>query len=174
MSAHDRFERLYRAEAARIHRYARFRVGAQAAEDVVAETFAIAWRKLDQVPDPPGPWLLATARRVSANQLRAIRRQLANESALAELDAVAQADTDHVDRRSDLVAALRTLSPLDREALLLVTWHDLSNREAALVMDCSVTAYSVRLHRARRRLARVLRTSDTTPLPTTDHTEALR
>ncbi len=173
MTPHDRFEQIYTDEAAVILRYSRYRVGADMAEDIVAETFAIAWQKLERVPEPPRPWLLATARRVSANHLRARRKQIANEDPLMEFDAFHPSGTEHVERRRDLVAALKELPPLDREAMLLVTWYDLSHAEAAGVMGCSSTAFAVRLHRARRRLARVLRGTDTTPL-TTDRQEALR
>lgn len=69
------FEELFRAESARVLTYARLRVGADAAEDVVAETFAVAWRRWDQVPvDEPRAWLLAVARRVIANHHRTGRR----------------------------------------------------------------------------------------------------
>lgn len=173
MTPHARFEQLYTDEAADVLRYARYRVGPHLAEDIVAETFALAWQKLDRVPDPARPWLLATARRVSANQLRARRRRLAHELALSELDVAGPSATDDVDRRRDLLGAMRRLAPLDREAVLLVTWHDLSNGEAATVMDCSVTAFAVRLHRARRRLARLLEDADAT-LPTNDELEVLR
>lgn len=171
MTPQDRFERLYSDEADGVLRYARYRVGDHLAEDVVAETFALAWQKLDRVPDMARPWLLATARRVSANQLRARRRRLTHELALGDLDPGGPSETEAVDRRHDLLAALRRLPPLDREAVLLVTWHDLSHGEAAQVMDCSVTAFGVRLHRARRRLARILADP---PVPTTDELEVLR
>ncbi len=174
MTPHDRFEQLYLDEAAGVLRYCRYRVGSDLAEDIVAETFSIAWQKLEQVPDPPRPWLLATARRVSANHLRARRRQLANETALGELDAAAVSCAEGVERRRDLVAALKLLPPLDREAVLLVTWHDLSNPEAAEVMACSTTAFAVRLHRARRRLGRILRGVDPVSPSTTDRLEVLR
>jgi RNA polymerase sigma-70 factor (ECF subfamily) len=174
VTPHDRFEQIYTDEAAGILRYARYRVGADMAEDIVAETFSIAWQKLEQVPEPPRPWLLATARRVSANHLRARRKQIANEAALAEFDAVNASGTENIERRRDLIAALKVLPPVDREAVLLVTWYGLSNGEAAQVLDCSTTAFAVRLHRARRRLIRVLRGTDTAPLLPTDHMEVLR
>lgn len=159
MTAHERFEEIYRREAGGVLSYARYRVGAGVAEDIVAETFTIAWQKFEQLPDPPRPWLLGTARRVSANHLRAMRAQLARQTALDDLiiaDTNAGSATERVERRQDLIAALKVLPPLDREAVLLVTWHDLTHADAATVMDCSITAFAVRLHRARRRLARTL------------------
>lgn len=171
---HARFEALYRQEAGGILRYLRYRVGPDA-EDLVAETFSIAWQKLEHLPDPPRPWLLATARRVSANHLRARHRRRAFEvSDLDEALATTGSGADDVHRRRDLVAALTSLPPLDREAIVLVTWYDLSNPEAAAVMDCSTTAFAVRLHRARRRLGRLLLDTDATSRSDVVHLEDLR
>lgn len=159
---HDRFETIYRQEAETVLRYLRYRVGTDVAEDLVAETFSVAWQKFDQLPDPPRPWLLATARRISANHIRARRKQIANE--ISDLDEVLAATNDGTERvvlRRDLVAAIKALPPLDREAILLVTWYDLTNDEASTVMDCSKTAFAVRVHRARRRLGRILHNADT-------------
>lgn len=159
VSAHDRFESVFATESPHVLRYARSRVGTSAAEDVVAETFALAWQKFAVLPSPARPWLLATARRITANQLRARRRHIVESLDVADLGLPTD-EHEHVDRRRDVIAALRVLPPRDREAVLLVTWHDLSNTDAAKVMDCSVTAFNVRLHRARRRLGRILQGSD--------------
>lgn len=157
MASQHRFEAIYGDEAETVLRYLRYRVGPDEAEDMVAETFAVAWQKLDQVPDPPRAWLLATARRVSANHLRSRRRRWAHEvGALDEALTTGIVDSESVDRRRDLVTALKKLSSLDREAILLVTWYDLTHAEAAVSMECSTTAFAVRLHRARRRLGAVL------------------
>lgn len=161
MDSYDRFEKCYIDDAAAILRYARYRVGIDHAEDVVADTFALAWQKLDQLPDPAKPWLLATARRVSANHLRARRRERERRGEVADFLAdVSSPGTALVENRHDLIAAIKVLPPLDREALLLVTWCDLTNTEAATVMESSVTAFNVRLHRARKRLQRVVRGSE--------------
>src|SRR4051794_33419847 len=77
-----RFEALFRAQVAPVRRYVARRT-ADGVEDVVAETFTTAWRRLDDVPADPLPWLLATARRVLANQRRAIRRREALGEKLA-------------------------------------------------------------------------------------------
>ncbi|MFP5253836.1 MAG: RNA polymerase sigma factor [Actinomycetes bacterium] len=173
---HDRFEAIYKQEADVVFRYLRYRVGSDAAEDLTAETFSVAWQKLAQLPDPPRPWLLATARRKSANHIRARRKRIANE--VVDLDetlaAVSDDATEDVLRRRDLIVALKVLPPLDREAILLVTWYDLGNAEAAEVMDCSTTAFAVRLHRARRRLGRILKNTDAKPNLTAHYLEDLR
>ncbi len=160
MTVYDRFEKCYVDEAAAILRYARYRVGVDHAEDIVADTFALAWQRFDQLPDPAKPWLLATARRVSANYLRARRRERERRGEVGDFLAdLTSSDVTSVDLHHDLIAAIRVLPPLDREALLLVTWCDLTNIEAAKVMECSATAFNVRLHRARKRLQRLMRGS---------------
>src|SRR5947199_481782 len=100
--------------------YARRR-GSRDADGIAAEVMTIAWRRLAEVPaDDPRPWLYATARnlllaefRQASRQPAAVRAEPAVEPELSELDPV-------LDR------ALRALSPLDREALLLVAWEDLT------------------------------------------------
>src|SRR6516164_5746133 len=69
------FERLFRGHHLAVHRYALRRVGERAADDVVAETFLVAWRRHEEIVGDPLPWLLGVARRVCANQLRASVRQ---------------------------------------------------------------------------------------------------
>ncbi|GAB3989943.1 hypothetical protein GCM10029978_116500 [Actinoallomurus acanthiterrae] len=63
---------------------------------------------------------------------------------------------DDVAERSQILAALAALSDDDREVLTLIAWHGLTPREAASVVGCSAATYSVRLHRARRRLERAM------------------
>src|SRR5690606_17317218 len=91
------------------------------------------------------PWLLATARRVSADALRARRKDLLRHADLDDLTIGVPDGTEGADRRHDLVAARTTLPPLDREARTLITWHDLTHAEAAVVMDCSTPAFGVRV-----------------------------
>jgi RNA polymerase sigma-70 factor (ECF subfamily) len=112
--------------------------------------FAIAWRRLDDVPDPALPWLLACARRVLANQRRGERRFGALRSRLAA-DRLGPLSTDEGD--GQLRQALNELRERDREVLLLVAWEGLEPAEAAAVLGCSRGALAVRLHRARKRLA---------------------
>ncbi len=77
----QRFAALWDAHASRVQAYALRRVGADAAEEIVAETFLVAWRRLAQVPGDPLPWLLVVARNTIANQRRSgyRRRVLAEE-----------------------------------------------------------------------------------------------
>ncbi|MDA0159456.1 RNA polymerase sigma factor [Solirubrobacter ginsenosidimutans] len=147
-----RFVELYEAHAGAVLAYARRRCGTDEAEDVLAETFLIAWRRRDEVPPDALPWLYAVARNVVSNRLRSVRRRTALESRLAAEPL--PADDDAPDPR--LRAALSTLRPIDREALLLTAWEGLSTQRAARAAGCSAATFHVRLHRARKRLAQAL------------------
>src|SRR3712207_3119084 len=76
--ARERFEEIYRRYRGAVAAYARRRASASTAEDVVAETFLVCWRRLDGVPDEPLPWLYAVARKTLANQRRAAAREATN------------------------------------------------------------------------------------------------
>jgi RNA polymerase sigma-70 factor (ECF subfamily) len=140
--------------------YASRRTSREEAEEVVAETFIVAWRRLPEVPEDPIPWLLAVARRVLANQRRATGRRRALDQRLGSApragSLVAPDPAEEVGARMALDNALRHLSEWDREALMLVAWEGLDNRSAAVVLDCSPASFAVRLHRARRRLTHQL------------------
>ena len=149
----DEFDALYRTYVRDVRAYCLRRADRALAEDAVAETFEIAWRRREDLPRRPKAWLLGVARRVLANRRRADRRQ-AN---LAEqIAAQPVAGTDRSDDLRDVLAALARLSRLDQEVLMLVAWDELSSREAAAVVGCSPVAFRLRLHRARRRLAEAL------------------
>jgi len=149
-----RFEALYDAHVRTVLRYALRRTDRDAAQDVVAETFLIAWRRLDQVPAETAPWLLAVARRSLANARRgdlrrsALVERLAGELAPGEQPAE---PTDPV-----LAHALAHLSDDDRELLCLIAWEGLGQQEAARVLGCTGAVLRLRLHRARKRLAAAL------------------
>lgn len=130
------------------------------AADVLAETFLIAWRRLDDVParDRARPWLYGVARRVLANHRRGERRRTALGDRLrTELQAAVQ-PAEHHDASSAVAAAFRSLSDDDRELLSLVGWEGLDAGQIATVLGCSRNAVRIRLHRARKRFARELAT----------------
>jgi RNA polymerase sigma-70 factor (ECF subfamily) len=152
-----RFERFYYAHHDRVAAYLLSRTDRDSAQDALARTFEIAWRRFDEVPARQLPWLLGVARRTVAGQRRGQGRR---EALLDRIAAGAPiAAHDQVDRIADrqLVAqALERLTGPQREALLLVAWDGLSQQEAAMVMACSRVAFAVRLHRARQRLSGLL------------------
>lgn len=168
MDAEGRFNALYLAHSGAVLRYASRRTDPNSARDVVAETFLIAWRKLDDVPASAGqaePWLYAVARRVLANAERSNRRaqrvaaRLWQEGQEGQLGQVSDPAVVIAERHR-VIQALNKLSEPDQEALRLVGWEGLDVAGAALAMGCSRSAMAVRLHRARRRLDQALRLAD--------------
>lgn len=155
-----RFESCFREHHARLLAFTMRRVsGREAAEEVVADTFAVAWRRRDCIPDGPLPWLYAIAANVIADQYRSTRRRhdlglrLAHE-ARAEVPGSDPAES--LALRDAFATAFAQLEEHEREVLRLVAWDGLDVGEAAQVLGCSQGAFRVRLHRARRKLARRL------------------
>ena len=152
---HGQFEHIYNDCYAPVCRYAARRVAPEAVQDVVADTFLTAWRRYGELDGAPLPWLLGIARRAAANHRRGGARRDALHERLRAESAPAGAELLGEDDRQ-LTAALATLGERDREALMLVAWDGLEHRVAATVMGCSTGAFTVRVHRARRRLERAL------------------
>jgi RNA polymerase sigma-70 factor (ECF subfamily) len=158
--AQIRFTKLYREQGRAVLAYALRRVAEpEDAADVVAETFLVAWRRLGEVPIGDGArlWLYGVARLVLANAQRAERRRTRLGVRLAETLRTEVAAAP--EPRGEAAAVLRAIAALgdeDRELLLLVTWEELSPGEAARVLGTTALAARSRLHRARRRLRRVL------------------
>lgn len=157
-----RFEEIYDAYSGLILAYAARRTSnVHDAADVVAETFTVAWRRLDDIPDgeQARPWLYGVARRVLANYHRGVERrrrlhqQMATEVASSLGTAVPEVEGPDLDR---IAAALAELSDGDRELLTLVGWDGLDREEIAAMLRCSTATVRVRLHRARKRFARQL------------------
>lgn len=151
LSREDRFTALAERVAEPLRRYAVRRTDPETAQDVVAETMLVLWRRLDDVPTgDPLPWSYAVARLCLANAVRASRRQLRLVERLAQQPASAGPilTTDE-----DLAAALETLSDGDREIVRLWAWEELQPREIAQVLGITANAASIRLHRARKKLA---------------------
>jgi len=154
---HERLTAIYDEHAHRVYAYALRHTGPAAADDVLAETFAIAWRRRDQLPADSLGWLLVTARNVISSARRAEHRRLRLSELLAEQSPGHHSSAgDVVQHRQELLHALDQLSQREREALLLVAWDGLDNRQAALVAGCTPRAFRTRLARARARLAAAL------------------
>jgi len=155
-----RFESCFREHHARLLAFTMRRVsGREAAEEVVADTFAVAWRRRDCIPDGALPWLYAIAANVIAEQYRSARRRNDLGLRLAHEARAEETGSDPVESlalREAFAAAFAQLEEHEREVLRLVAWDGLDVREAARVLGCSQGAFRVRLHRARRKLARRL------------------
>jgi RNA polymerase sigma-70 factor (ECF subfamily) len=153
-SRRARFEALFVAHGAAVFAFARRRTSRSMAEDVVSDTFLVAWRRLDAIPDRSLPWLLGVARRALANRRRADRRQ----AALSTRVKLAARDDDGFQAGelevSSVLAALATLPPAERDAITLLAWEGLTPQDAAIVLGCSRATFYVRVHRARRKLSR--------------------
>jgi RNA polymerase sigma factor (sigma-70 family) len=153
----DRFEAIYRAHHDAVRAYLLRRAEPELAGDALSETFLAAWRRLDDLPRDPLPWLLGTARRSLANQRRSARRLVGLRERIAGSE-----PREIVDRRDQVAdaelvrAALAELSERAREALMRVAWEGLDPARAAAAAGCSRAAFAVRLHRARKRLDRAL------------------
>lgn len=160
----ERFSALFDEHYARIHAFARRRVGRDLAEEVTAETFLVAWRRLDVLPIEPLPWLYGVARNVILRQQRdSVRQASARELLARERPVPPQPEaSDH----DGLWRAWERLSDGDREVLSLVAWEELSVRDAAKVLGVPAPAVSVRLHRARRRFERDLQQTASPRTPT--------
>lgn len=134
----------------------------EGAEDVVQETFLAAWRRFEDLPEPPLPWLYGTARKALANRRRgetrrgALKAKIARSGVNEESGPTERTVGDQTVRR-----ALAGLPEADREILSLVAWEGLSPVEAATALGCSGAAARVRLHRARRRFTRALEEAET-------------
>lgn len=166
-----RFDALWSAHADAVFGYARRRADEQGARDALSDTFTVAWRRLDEVPVEPLPWLLGVCRKVLANQRRGEGRRRELLARLAGLAPVAQPDT--AERSADSAEvreAFLGLARRDREALALVAWDGLTPAEAAVVCGCSTGTFTTRLHRARRRLAERM-TGHEGPVPDAHATE---
>jgi RNA polymerase sigma factor (sigma-70 family) len=131
--------------------YALRRAHPDDAEDVVAETFLVAWRRFDTIPSEPLPWLLGVARKVMSTKRRSITRRTALEVRLRDSLEASSSIMTSSDRLS-LIRAFTSLREADREVLMLVGWDGLSASQAAQVLGCSRASFSLRLHRARKRL----------------------
>ncbi len=169
-SDRERFTALWDAYAVRVHSYSCRHVDHHTAQEVVSETFLVAWRRLAEVPERPLSWLLVVARNTISNNHRSIRRDAALAEKMGSIEHTASstpgADVTVTDR-AELIQALAALTDTEREALLLTAWDGLSATEAAHVTGCSVPTMHVRLFRARRRLHTGLAADVVTPIIST-------
>jgi RNA polymerase sigma-70 factor (ECF subfamily) len=155
-----RFRALYADTYPDVLRFAQRRVHPSHAEDVVADAFLVAWRRLDTAPrdaDDTRAWLFGIARNCLLNIRRGLGRQDALAVRLAELPATAtDGEDDRVVSRLDLATAWRALSAAEQETLALTVFDNLNSGQAARVLSITATSYRLRLLRARRALRRHL------------------
>lgn len=159
------FALLYDRHAPEIYRYIARRLGEGVAEDILAETFLIAFRRrgrYDPARASARPWLYGIAakligghRRSEVRALRAVAR-----SGGAPRDLVGESWSERSDERiaaqAPLAGALGALSPGDRHVLLLVAWADLSYQEVSEALRIPLGTVRSRLNRARRKVRTAL------------------
>jgi RNA polymerase sigma-70 factor (ECF subfamily) len=164
------FAALYEASYGAIHAYAARRAGGDAADEIAAETFLVAWRRWEAIPPEPLSWLYGVARNVVLRHFETGRRRQRAQDA-AERERPPDLPTVESSGDSRLWEAWEQLGAADREVLALVAWEELPVADAARVLGCSAPQFSIRLFRARRRLERLLGPR-TTAHTSTELTEA--
>lgn len=149
------FEDLYRATARDVFTYVRRRTASDA-EEIVAEAYAVAWRRRVDLPPPMlrRAWLFGVARTLL---LAHGRRQQREEGVLQELATLPVHEpqiesSEHTVRV--MATALTRLAPAHRELLRLVAWEGLTPAELAVTLGIRPANVRLRLHRARQALAR--------------------
>ena len=155
----EKIERLYEVYGRAVADYCARRVEPERVDDAVADVFAVAWRKVSEVPDGDAalPWLYAVAYRVIFHHWRHAGRQrrlrVKAESVLPDLpEDVSDVVVTREDHELVRKAASR-LRPIDQEILRLLLWEEISHDEAAFVLGLSKNAVKQRALRARRNLA---------------------
>lgn len=161
----ERFTALYDAHIVSLLGYVRRRTEQPAnAADVVAETFLVAWRRLDAVPDGDEArlWLYGVAHRVLANHHRGQRRRrrLGERLAATVVRESTAGPAESVGTVGVVRDALARLPADDREVLRLTIWEQLNSSQVAVVLAIPAATVRTRLHRARGRLREVLRELD--------------
>lgn len=147
----ERFEAVAAQVVDPLRRFLARRADPDNAEDALAETLVVVWRRLDDVPagEEALPWVYAVARNCLANLERGERRLRRLRARIAVVDPPAEtaAVSDPPDPR--VAEVLGRLRPEQAEVLRLWAWEDLAPAEIARVLGISANAASVRLHRAR-------------------------
>jgi RNA polymerase sigma-70 factor (ECF subfamily) len=164
-----RFRDLHAETYADLVRFVERRSFGNDAEDVVSAVFMTAWRRIDNMPEDARPWLFGIARKQMQNAARGAARQRDLDVAIAAHADSTVADTAQASSaRIDFVRAWHRLEPRDRETLALVAFDGLNADQAATVLGCRRSTFTMRLTRARRRLRDALdETSDHGAVPHT-------
>jgi RNA polymerase sigma factor (sigma-70 family) len=159
VGAPEAFAALFDRHATAVHRYLARRIGTGTADDLLAQTFLIAFEKrgtYDPSRADARPWLYGIAtnllrrhHREEVRLFRALSRAAADPgTAGCHAERVAErVDAGAVSR--ELAAALAGLKQPDRDVLLLYAWADLAYDEIARALDIPVGTVRSRLHRAR-------------------------
>jgi RNA polymerase sigma factor (sigma-70 family) len=156
---------LFRRYAAGLGRYVTRRLGPDLAQDIVAETFLAAFRQrggYDTSRQCARPWLYGIAANLIRRHYRDEERML-RALERTGIDPVAESAADHVETRlaadatsRAVAAALASLSPGQRDAVLLVTWAELTYDQVAEALGIPEGTVRSRMNRARLQLRAAL------------------
>lgn len=154
------FEETFQADSRSLYSYVSRRVGESAAEEIVAETFATAFRRWEDVDPsrPTRPWIYGIAANLIRHHWRKERRMLRAYARSAVDEGLEEQDVSTIERldseaqRRALADALADLRPGEREILLLHAWAELSDGEIAEALSLPLGTVKSRLHRAREHL----------------------
>jgi RNA polymerase sigma-70 factor, ECF subfamily len=152
----ERFEALAPGLIEPLRRFLARRTDAATADDVLADTLLVCWRRLDEVPAEPLPWAYAVARRCLANAERGARRRERLAARIAAVDPPEAVGPGPGPGNASVTAALSALRPSDAELLRLWAWEQLSPGEIATALEITPNAAAIRLHRARAALRTAL------------------
>jgi RNA polymerase sigma-70 factor (ECF subfamily) len=166
----EAFARLYERHAPVVLSLCRRCSSAGEAEDAMQEAFLRAFRRLDQLASPAGfrPWLYSIARRVCAERRRSTTRRIRHEARASqervEMDSQTStaADSVELDEQLDrLTVAINTLPENERLAIHLYYLEPDPPAAASSALGLSRGGYYKLLHRARQRLAILMREAQT-------------
>ena len=165
-SSEQRYRRLFDRHHREVYAYCRRRADADSAADAAAETFLVAWRRVDDVPDGDAAlgWLYGVARRVLANEFRRTKRSRRLLIRLSRVDPVRDPTPEVLvvrrEQDTEVLAALAQLRTEDQELLRLALWEEAPHAQIAAVLGCSTQAVTQRIYRATRRAAKEFKRLD--------------
>ena len=158
--ARTRFEALAAEVVEPVRRFLARRTDPDTAEDVLAETLLVCWRRLDQVPEHALPWVYGVARNCLANIQRGDRRQVRLAARISVVDPPDEIARETAEPDERVSAALAAMRAEEAELLRLWAWEQLGPGEIAEVLGVTPNAASIRLHRARGKFVEELRKID--------------
>jgi RNA polymerase sigma-70 factor (ECF subfamily) len=153
---------LFHRHNVRVYRFVlRLTGNAATAEEIVSEVFLDVWRRAAtfQAKCQATTWLLTIARHKAISALRRrSKAPLDDDKAAAVPDPSDDADTvrERRDRRKLARACLTRLSPLHREIIDLVYYHEKSVDEVARIVGAPRSTVKTRMFYARSHLAKLL------------------
>jgi RNA polymerase sigma-70 factor (ECF subfamily) len=166
IAAGDRvaMQALYLRHNARVYRFVlRLVTDATLAEDIVSKVFLALWRQANSftAKSQVSTWILAIARYKALSALRSRSHEPLDDEAAGIADPAenAEAIVDQQNRGTVIRRCLSQLSPIQREVLDLVYYHEKSIDEVAHILAVPVGTVKTRMFCARKRMASLLATA---------------